>query len=75
MANQDSMGIEAYPAMDHVVAATFLNDAEIIDSSDQLLSGTFSILATMACLNMLHAPQLLLGARGPYTHSWQPEPD
>lgn len=45
MANQDSMGIEAYPAMDHVVAATFLNDAEIIGSSDQLLSGTFSILA------------------------------
>lgn len=41
-------------------------------TSDQLLSGTFSILATMACLNMRHAPQLLLGARGPYTHRWQP---
>ena len=53
----------AYLAMDHIVAATFLTDAEIIGSkgpqlrpgldrtSDQLLSGTFNVLAIMARLN------------------------
>lgn len=63
LSDQESVGIDTYPAMDSVVAATFLSDAEIIGAkgpqlkpgkekdSDLLLSRTFNVLAVMARLN------------------------
>ena len=63
LSDQESVGIDKYPAMDNVVAATFLSDAEIIGDkgpqlkagkekdSDQLLQRTFNVLSVMARLN------------------------
>ena len=71
MSDQESVGIAAYPAMDNVVAATFLSDAEIIGgkgpqlripddrAADQYLNRTFNVLAIMARLNNA---AMLLGA-------------
>ncbi|KAJ8367185.1 hypothetical protein AAFF_G00324480 [Aldrovandia affinis] len=61
MAEQDPLGINAYPAMDNMVAVMILPDKEIIGKvsrlkpgperlSDQLLSSSFSVLSSIARL-------------------------